>query len=104
MVQPLAPVLVIKKQSRWVGLVRPAKSLLDVCRAFCGQSDAGLVVPHGILHSAVFIECLIHYVPGEYLPSVVLHHPGNVLPQQVRQLNGREVALHNPAGIVVIPN
>ena len=44
-IEAFATVFVIEEQRLWVGVMRPAKGLLDVGRALVRQSDAGLVVP-----------------------------------------------------------
>jgi hypothetical protein len=101
---PSPSVFVVEKQSLRVGFVRPAKSLLDVCSAFLSQSDARLVVPRRILETAVLVHRFIHYIPCEHLTGVVFHHRRDVLLQQVGRLCGREMALREPFGIVVIPD
>ena len=53
-VEPFAAVLVVEEQRLRIGLVRPAKGLLDISSALVGQSDAGLVVPRRVFDVGPF--------------------------------------------------
>ena len=78
-VQAFALCLVIKKERLWVGLVRPAKRLLDVRRTFFRQSNAGLVEPERIFDAAILVESFIHHIPSKNLAGIMLHDGCDVL-------------------------
>ncbi len=95
---------VVEQESLWIGLVCPAKHLLQVLRSLLGKSNAGLVLPERVMHISVLVQSFVDDVPREDVPGVVSHHSIDVLLKKRRQLPFCNVTLRRPIRIVASPD